>query len=360
MTPAWYEVQRGPRSNTARRTSCLLAIVLTWVATGLGAQTLSFTPVGAIAGPIDLVDAVGTRAYLARHETLTVYDITDPVAPHPQGSHTFPEQIWGFSVVDSTVYVAAGHSGLFILDVSDPTQPAVRGSLTTPGQAKNVAVVGNRAVVADHMSGIDLVDVSDRATPVSLGSVFTDGYARDVAMAGAFAYGVDNPSGFYVLNLEQPDPLEPVGMIQSAPAPRFVDILTADPAMAVMLGGAPYDPLRALRSESRTGPPPSALHVYDISDPTMPEPLASIATPGRAQRMALRNRLAYVADGDAGLSVVDFSIPSDPRLVGQYQTDRPARDVAVADTAVLVLIGVVQRGEHTQDDGDVILLTQSQ
>lgn len=339
---------------------CLLGLACTWGAADLAAQTLSFTPVGSIAGPIDLVDASGASAYVTRGGTLTVWDITDPAAPVRRGAQTLPEQIWGFTVVGSTAYVAAGHSGLFVLDLSDPERPAVHGSITTPGQAKNVAVSGGRAVVADHMSGIDVIDLTDVTAPVSLGSFYTDGYARDVAMFGTFAYGVDNPSGFYVLDLEHPDPLEPLGMIQSAPAPRFVEILEADPGIAVMVGGAPYDPFRVLRSQPADAVPRGALHVYDVSDPATPVPLASFPTPGGAQRVALRGSLAYVADGDAGLSVVDLSTPSDPQLAGAYRTERAVRDVAVADHAVLVLTGVIRRGSHTQDDGDVVLLRPTQ
>ena len=336
--------------------TCVLALVPIWGGVGLGAQALSFAPVGAISGPIDLVDASGVFAYTARGETLTVFDITDPAVPVRRGSHTFPEKIWGFTVVGSRAYVAAGHSGLFVLNLSDPEHPRVIGSIMTPGQAKNVAVSGHRAVVADHMSGIDVIDLSDAAAPRSLGSVYTDGYARDVAMFGAFAYGVDNPSGLYVLDLEHPDPLEPVGMIQSAPAARFVEILEANPSIAVLVGGAPYDPLRALRSQTAAERQRDALHLYSVADPAAPAPLMSFSTPGEPQSVVLRGAFAYVADGDAGLSVVDLSTASAPRLAGTYRTDNPARDVAVADTAVLVLAGVTQRGAHTQDDGDVILL----
>ena len=67
----------------------------------LSAQTLTFTPVGSIAGPIDLVGAEGTFAYIARRETLTVFDISNPAAPHAARSYAFPEKIWGFNVSDS-------------------------------------------------------------------------------------------------------------------------------------------------------------------------------------------------------------------------------------------------------------------
>ena len=347
------------RLRAWRVVASLVVVVTLWGVTTLEAQPVSFTAVGSIPGPIDLVEASGTTVYAARGETLTLYDITDLEKPVRRGAHTFPEKIWGLTVRDSTVYVAAGHSGLFILDVSDPERPLLRGAVTTPGQAKNVAVSGLRAVVADHMSGIDVIDLSDEAQPVSLGSVFTDGYARDVATFGRFAYGVDNPSGFYVLDLEQPEPLEPAGMIQTAPAPRFIEMLEAVPGVAVLVGGVPYDPLRALRSQSASTVPASALHLYDVSDPATLEPLASFPTPGGARGVVLHGQLAYVADGDAGLTVVDLSTPSEPQLMGTFQTERTARDVAVADTGVLVLIGTIVRGAHTQDDGDVLLLRSS-
>jgi len=253
-------------------------------------------------------------------------------------------------------YVAAGHSGLWILDVSNPASPTVRGSIKTPGQAKNVAISGTKAVVADHMSGVDVIDISNMAEPVSVGSVYTDGYARDVAMFGSRAYAVDNPAGFYVLDLSKPDPLEPVGSLQSASAPRFVEILEANPNIAVLVCGIPNDPLRALRRERAADEPRGTLQLYDVSNPASLVRVSTLPTPGGAQRVAVKGTLAYVADGPEGLSVVDLSTPSHPQLIGTFQTGNTVRDVAVADSAVLVLAGGPRRGSHSQDDGNVILL----
>lgn len=324
------------------------------------ARTLTFTPIGSISGPIDLVRAEGAFAYVTRGERLTVFDLSNPAAPARRGSHAFPEKIWGFEVTGALAYVAAGHSGLWILDVSDPDAPFVRGSVKTPGQAKNVAVSGDRAVVADHMSGVDVIDVSDVAAPAAVGSAYTDGYARDVAMAGPLAFAVDHPAGFYVLDVTRPDPLDPVGSLQSASAPRHVEILETDPNVAVLVGGVPYDPLRALRRDAAPDDPRGALQIYDVSDPAAPALVTTFPTPGDAQRAELRGALAYVADGPAGLSVVDLSAPAAPTVVGGYSTRRSARDVAVGDAAVLVLDGAIRRGSHSQEDGDVIILRRTE
>ena len=336
-----------------------LALALAAGPAPASAQTLQFTPASSISGPIDLVRAGGAFAYVTRGERLTVFDLSNPAAPARRGSHAFPEKVWGFTVIGSLAYVAAGHSGLWILDVSDPDAPVLRGSLKTPGQAKNVAVSGTRAVVADHMSGIDVIDISDLDAPAAVGSVYTDGYARDVAMFGSRAYGVDHPAGFYVLDMTLADPLEPVGSLQSASAPRHVEVVAATPGIAVLVGGVPYDPLRSLR-DAAPDDPRGTLQLYDVSDPAAPLLLTTFATPGDAQRAEIAGTLAYVADGPAGLSVVDLSAPETPRVVGAYRTRNSARDVAVADTAVLVLDGTIRRGSHSQDDGDVIVLRQTE
>ena len=59
---------------------------------------------------------------------------------------------------------------------------------------------------------------------------------------------------------------------------------------------------------------------------------AAFDTPGRAQGVAVNRDLAYVADGQAGLQVIDLSTPSAPRVVGGFETARPARDVAARDS----------------------------
>lgn len=343
-----------------RLTIFLLLSLSTGLPTGittLSAQSLTFTPVGSISGPIDLVRAEDMFAYVTVGETLTVFDISNPSTPTQRGSYSFPEKVWGFEVIDSVAYVAAGHSGLWIVDVSSPETLILRGSVTTPGQAKNVAVSGTRAVVADHMSGIDVIDISTLTNPVSVGSVYTDGYARDVAMFGALAYAVDHPAGFYILDMAKAEPLDPVGSLQSASAPRHIEILDATPDIAVLVGGIPYDPLRSLR-EDQPDDPNGTLQLYDVSDPTSPVLIETFSTPGDAQRADFRDTLAYVADGPAGLSIVDLSNPTAPKVVGAYQTRNSARDVAIADTAILIIDGTLRRGSHSQDDGDVIILRE--
>lgn len=322
----------------------LVALGLVWL-TAVGrpqttaAQELAYEHVATIPGPADLVEATDEHAYVAADKTLTVVDITDPTEPLTLGSYTFPEKIWGFTIIDELVYVAADFFGLGILDVSNATTPVLLGSVKMPGQVKNVDVSGTTAVLADHMSGVDLVDVSDRDNPVSLGSVYLDGYGRDVTVLGSLAYAVDDPSGFYVLDLSRTDSWEPMSAIQSATGPRIVE---ADGTLAVLLGQG-------------------ALQVYDISTPTSPTHQSTYHTPGGALRVELAGAMAYLADGEEGLLVVNLDDPANPRVAGRHVPGEPVRDVAVAPGLVLLAVGPLPTGiGRSQGGGEVFVLRESQ
>ncbi len=52
--------------------------------------------------------------------------------------------------------------------------------------------------------------------------------------------------------------------------------------------------------------------------------------------MAVSGTLAYVADGDAGLQIIDVSNPASPVRLGGYDTSGTAYGVAVSGTVAYV------------------------
>lgn len=341
---------------------CLTSLLLsTSISDVVVAQPLTFAPLGSIRGPVDRIRAQGQFAYVATDRTLAIYDLARSSSPARVGSYTFPEQIWGFRVEGARAYVAAGHSGLGILDVSSPAAPRLVTLVKMPGQAKNVAVSGTRALVANHMSGVDIVDISSATKPALLGSAFVDGYARDVAAVGTVGVAVDNPSGVYVFDLTGASTIDPVTTLQSATAPQQVEMAEIGGArktrLAVLAGSEPYDPLRGARSPG--GPTrPGSLQVFDVSDPTRPALAATFPTSGGGRRLAVRGALVYVADGPDGLRVLDLTTLSNPTVVGAYKTATPARDVAVGDGIVLVLVDGARDGARAQEGGEVLILSE--
>ena len=315
----------------------VVVMMLVLLSGSAAAQTVQLEAVGEIPGPVELVRARGDYAYISGGHTFTIYDVSVPSRPAKLGSHTFPEEIWGFRLSGDRAYVGANFFGLGILDISDPARPALLGQHKTLGQTKIGAVVGTKVGIIDHMEGFVLVDISDETAPASIGSFFLDGYARDVVAEGSMAYATDSPSGLYVFDLSRPGMPEPVGVVHAPNAPRAIEVVPGTgsrPTLIVGAGGG-------------------NVQVYDVSDASAPTKLATADTPGRAARVALSGHHLFVADSDAGVQVVDLAAPATPTLAGAFATPRPARDVAASSTLVFVVVG---GSEREGEDRHVMIL----
>ena len=80
----------------------------------------------------------------------------------------------------------------------------------------------------------------------------------------------------------------------------------------------------------------NGLVVVDISDPTNPTLVGSYNTAGYAAGMAVSGSYAYIADCDNGLVEVDISDPINPTLTRSYNTAGNARSVAVSGSYAYV------------------------
>ena len=293
------------------------------------AQTVTLEPVGVIPGPAEHVRVLGDYVYVSHETTFTVWDVSNPAAPRRMGAVEFPEEIWGFRIRADRAYVGANFFGVGILDISDPAAPTLLGSHKSLGQTKVGAVYENRVVLIDHMEGMVMVDASDETAPTAAGSFFLDGYARDVVTSGKMAYATDSPTGLYVFDLSLPGPPRPVGVLHAPGAPQSIEVQreTGDPSGILAGAGA------------------GQLQIYDASNPAMPVRAATFDTPGGASRVAMAGSLVFVADAQAGVTIVDISTPSAPIAAGRYRTDAPARDIAVSNDHVFVVVGAGEREE---------------
>ncbi|MBT7788430.1 MAG: choice-of-anchor D domain-containing protein [Calditrichaeota bacterium] len=81
----------------------------------------------------------------------------------------------------------------------------------------------------------------------------------------------------------------------------------------------------------------SGLRLIDISNPEEPVETAFIDTPGASFGVTISGNYAYIADGPGGLRIVDISDIENPRAVGAFQGQVNINDVVVAgDYAYLV------------------------
>lgn len=309
-----------------RRALAGFAVILLASSVAAG-QSITFTPVGSVQVAADMIEVEGSHAYVVAENTFTSIDVSNPAAPKTVGSVELPDRVWEFHVENNRAYVADDLHGLEILDLSNPSAPKQVGYFKTKGQAHSAGVFGKRLLVSDHMLGVAFLDITNEAKPVQTGSVFLEGYSRYLAVLGSMVYAVDSPEGFYVIDPSKP-PEDYLAGVQTKGAGfgRIISIGLSDPAdtqgmkVVVVSGGR-------------------ALQLYDVTNPSAPTSLASLATPGRGARMALKGKLVYVADNDEGIQVVDISTPSKPRIVANYKTGKKTLDVAVVGSLLYVTMG---------------------
>ena len=79
------------------------------------------------------------------------------------------------------------------------------------------------------------------------------------------------------------------------------------------------------------------LEIFTLIEPTQPARIGEIATPGRARSVAVEGETAYVADGAAGVQIIDTSVPSKPRIVKTLGGFTNVHRVRVADSKLYAL-----------------------
>jgi hypothetical protein len=126
-------------------------------------------------------------------------------------------------------------------------------------------------------------------------SFFVDGFAKDVVTRGQLVYALDQPDGFTILDLSRPGALTPTGsltLVSPIPLRAQLDVSeSSSRRLAVVVGGGP-------------------VQIYDVSDARKPVHAATYRMPGAAQRVALQGSRLFVANGPAGLQVVDLDMPA--------------------------------------------------
>ncbi len=242
--------------------------------------------------------ASGDYAYVVVGNGVVIVDISQPAAPQLVGSCALSWQPTAIALSGRYAYVSGfTANGMAVIDVGTPTKPQVVGRLSQAAvHGYALAVMSGVAYLANDM-GLALVNVADPANPLFLG---TYGVA-ELGLRNARAIAA---SGFSVF----------VG----ADGLRVLDV--GDPANPQLAGSAPEGQTKDLAlsghytylADGRAG-----LQVLDVSNRAQPVRVAQWTSPDSAEALVVRGDWAYVADGRAGLQIVDISAPSNPRWVGE-------------------------------------------
>ncbi len=197
----------------------------------------------------------GSRALIVAAVGGVMLDISDPDVPFSLGPVALPAGTERVTWAGDRYYAAAGLAGMVILDATDPLHPVELGRFDTPGSVRNVALAGGHALVADNAEGLWVVDVDDPAHPAALGHVAGEMHGDQLAVDGARVF-VGGSLLSNVVEVDLSDPAAPA-MVATRPLPAPPNALLVH---AGRLWAATYD----------------GVHVFDVSSPGAPAPLADL------------------------------------------------------------------------------------
>jgi hypothetical protein len=326
------------------------------------------------------VAIAGRYAYVADFDAgLQVIDISDPSDPVTIATEPTSSFAVGVAIAGRYAYVADNAAGLQVIDISDPSDPVTIATEDTSGLAYGVAIAGRYAYVGDYSAGLQVIDIN--------GSEFSSLYAGQVGATnadieedlivgnnlnvdGAAQVGSDAliGGGLAVRGKATSSSTEETDGGTTLTTKDYVDAQVSglesdtikdaddDTKVQVEEDGADEDKIRfdtagterMIIDESGnvgigTNTPSEKLDVSGGSiianTPVNPRVIATEDTSGTAYGVAIAGRYAYVADGNAGLQVIDISDPSDPITIATEDTSGTAWSVAIASRYAYVTDG---------------------
>lgn len=233
----------------------------------------------------------GDLGYLADlRQGFLIYDVSGD-APVQLGSLRFNEgSVSAVDARDGFAYL--GHEQkLLVVDVADPALPEVVFELSRTAKVIGVKVLGEHLVVAQE-DGLFIFSLDNPAEPVPIAHTPAPGNYWDLDVAGQFAFAATY-NGVDIFNL----------------ADRLSPVVVA--TIAMPLGEAKYVKVQ----NQKLLVVDTSLQIFDISLPSSPRLEAQLSTPGYAQGAAMIGDKVYVADGNAGLTILPVPLKLTPTVV---------------------------------------------
>jgi hypothetical protein len=232
-----------------------------------------------------------------------IWDLSDALHPEPAGSFGPPTPA-GLAVDAGRVYVGSPgypQHRIRIFDLGQPTAPMEIGAAPLEGFPTYVAAQAHLLAVAEGAPsepdpGWELLDVANPASPVLLSRVPLPGVQR-VGIHGILLVAAD-ASSVRIYDIQRP--VHPVlrATVDLASEPTAFDVSGSLAAVVT------EDPDVADGYESL-----SRVHFLDLTDPGHPVEIATASVPGSHHEVTLGPGRALLANGRAGMSVLETCAP---------------------------------------------------
>ncbi|MBN2551643.1 MAG: hypothetical protein JXB06_02685 [Spirochaetales bacterium] len=195
------------------------------------------------------------------------------------------------------------------------------GSLYTGASINRIAVEGDYAYLAAYSTGTHVVDISDPVHPHLVTTIATTDLVRDAAVQGEILCLATDNVGLVVLDVSNPaSPVE----LSTYDGPVVIEV----PRRVTIAGRYVY-----LGDTGSTNP---GVHIIDILDPSDPQYINTLTTPGASYRAAISNDVAYIADYYDGMTAYNVANPASPTAAGSFTDIGCAFDIVASPGRVYI------------------------
>ena len=230
-------------------------------------------------------------AYIASEFFLSIWNISDPMAPEYLGKLNCGEDVYDVEQAGNYLFVANRKEGLYVLFIGATGYPTVQTTWRdTTASYSEVELVGDYLYLQAN-NKVKILDVSYPGNPTHIADWPTPGYLTYMSFSGEDAFCSDWAKGIERFDI-------------SSPASPVLEAAYENPGMGydLVISGNYGFMANGIRG----------LKVLDLSDSEHPAEVASYDTPGDARTIELAGNYIYLGDRGNGLVVFDVSDPVNP------------------------------------------------
>jgi hypothetical protein len=293
---------------------------------------------------ITSVAVSGDYAFIAEpsSQRIRIVDIANPLSPQSVATRLSTTFARSVALSGNLLYVG-GVGGVEAFDISAPTDPVAYAKATSVA-VSGLAAAGTICFAAGP-GGVKVLDFSNPSAPIPVKTVVLNSSTTGVAIKDNYLYTQAVASAIFDIT----DPLNPtflgngiVGLYLSVLGDRALSATAAtinywdiaDPLSIRSVNSldAGY-PVQSIVLDGERSFAGTIAGVHTLNAP-VDGPVSQIGfldTDGVAAAMARSDSFVLVADGKAGMRIIDAADPRTPKVVSTYHLDAggEARDIAV-------------------------------
>jgi hypothetical protein len=267
--------------------------------------------------PQHITDYTGFQTYIAGKNN-TVYttggtegclflDVSEPSSPVVASAYPLPYSTWDVDV--SGNYAYSGSNGFRVFDISDKNHPVQVGYDETQGDL--VEVTGDIAIYCPKSMGssnkVNIMDISNPANPEYIAHYLAPFMTYDINLKGNYAFIACWWDGFRVVDFSIPESpvlvAHEMGWVNGGiPGVEwcYVQALDVEGNYLYIVDYGPFE------AEDTKG-----VYIFDITDPANPVFISRLPNyTGKAYDINASEGYAYLADSEAGFTVINVSDPT--------------------------------------------------